>query len=268
LWFLIPASFRLGAATLSSLEADAMSLVPRLLSLAAAASLAAGSAVGQPAEPAFTNLFAKDGPVREGWVVRTWADVTQGPKHETVWEVKDGILYGGKSPSGEWVGTWLFSEREYENFILEVDFKFVNGGAKGNGGVGLRAPLQGRPSMNGMELQITDPRYEFSLYRHGGSNQLTGAIYKALPPIKQVYNPGEWNRYRIELRGPAVKVWLNDTLIQDADLDKETTPVKTDEGGEAPPLAARPRRGRIGFQDLSNLGEQLLFRNARIAVLD
>jgi hypothetical protein len=39
------------------------------------------------------------------------------------------------------VGTWLLSEREYGDFILEVDFKFVNGGATGNGGVAL--PTQG-----------------------------------------------------------------------------------------------------------------------------
>ena len=84
---------------------------------------------------------------------------------QTTWDVRDGILYGGKSPTRKWVGTWLLSEREYGDFILEVDFKFVNGGATGNGGVALRAPLFGRPSYNGMELQITDPRYEYSLYR-------------------------------------------------------------------------------------------------------
>jgi hypothetical protein len=115
-----------------------------------------------------------------------------------------------------------------------------------------------------MELQITDPRYE---YRHAGNDSLTGAIYKALAPLKQVYNPGEWNSYRIELRGRLLKVWLNNILAQDADLDKETTPVKT-EDGEFPSLSQRPRRGRIGFQDLSNPGEQLLFRNPRIAVLN
>jgi hypothetical protein len=92
-----------------------------------------------------------------------------------------------------------------------------------------------------MELQITDPRYEFTLYRHAGNDSLTGAIYKTLAPLDNI-------------------------LVQDADLDKETMPVKT-EDGEFPSLSRRPRRGRIGFQDLSNPGEQLLFRHPRIAVL-
>jgi hypothetical protein len=54
----------------------------------------------------------------------------------------------------------------------------------------------------------------------------------------------------------------------DVDLAGENAAIEKHEGGEAPPLSRRPRRGRLGFQDLSNPGEQLLFRNARIAVLD
>jgi Domain of Unknown Function (DUF1080) len=224
------------------------------------------------AEPArnFTVLFPEDGPVTKGWTVRTWSNVKDAPALQTTWDVRDGILYGGKSPTRKWVGTWLLSEREYGDFILEVDFKFVNGGATGNGGVALRAPLYGRPSYNGMELQITDPRYEYSLYRYGASDQLTGAIYKVIPPIKQVYNPGEWNHYRIDLRGPQLKVWLNDVLIQDANLDTVTQKIVPHEDWKEPvlPLSQRPHRGHIGFQELSEPGEQLLYRNARIAVLE
>jgi hypothetical protein len=42
----------------------------------------------------------------------TWADTKDAPKHETIWEVRDRILYGGKSTTGEWVGTWLLSDQE------------------------------------------------------------------------------------------------------------------------------------------------------------
>jgi len=232
--------------------------------------MATGFVFAAPPGPKFTVLFPQDGPVTKGWLVRTWANVKDAPEFPTVWEVRYGILYGGKSPTGKWVGTWLLSEREYGDFILEVDFKFTHGGDTGNGGVALRAPLTGRPSYYGMELQITDPRYEFSLYRYGASDQLTGAIYKVIPPIKQVYNPGEWNHYKIDLRGPLLKVWLNNVLIQDANLDTVTQKVIPHEDWKepVPPLSQRPRRGHIGFQELSELGEQLLYRNARIAVLD
>lgn len=234
------------------------------------ATLCVVAAASALAQPQFTDLFPTDGPVAKGWVVRTWENVKNPPQYETIWEVRDGVLYGGKSPTRKWVGTWLLSEKEYGDFILEVDFKFVNGGASGNGGVALRAPLYGRPSYNGMELQITDPRYEYSLYRYGASDQLTGAIYKAIPPIKQVYNPGEWNHYKIDLRGPLVKIWLNQVLIQDTNLDRENHEVTPHEDWKekVAPLSRRPRRGHIGFQELSENGEQLLYRNAKIRPLE
>jgi hypothetical protein len=67
-----------------------------------------------------------------------------------------------------------------------------------------------------------------------------------------------------------LKVWLNDILIQDANLDTATQKVIPHEDWkeEVLPLSRRPRRGHIGFQELSELGEQLFYRNARIAVLD
>jgi Domain of Unknown Function (DUF1080) len=134
------------------------------LELVGAFLVALTASAAEPA-PKFTVLFPEDGPVTKGWTVRTWSNVKDASELKTTWDVRDGILYGGKSPTRKWVGTWLLSEREYGDFILEVDFKFVNGGATGNGGVALRAPLHGRPSYNGMELQITDPRYEYSLSR-------------------------------------------------------------------------------------------------------
>ena len=184
-------------------------------------------------EPRFEKLFPEDGPVTKGWFAPAPLGRRQGRA-----QGGDDLGSPRRDPprrqvsTGQWVGTWLFSEREYGNFILEVDFKFQNGGATGNGGLAVRSPLQGRPSFDGFELQITDPRYEFSLYPEGTSDQLTGAIYKAMAPRKQVYNPGEWNRYRVELRGPQMKVWVNEVLVHDLDLDAVNTAIKRPEGGD------------------------------------
>ena len=92
-------------------------------------------------------------------------------------------------------------------------------------------------------------------------------------PVENRSNPSpEWNHYRIEMRGPKVKVWLNRKLVQDVDLDTLTKPAKRHGEGQelldAPPGAERPRRGHIGLQDLSELGETLMFRNVQIAELD
>jgi hypothetical protein len=237
------------------------------------ASLATLVAVAQ--EPRFEAQFTRPGIVSDGWVVRDWVDISKPTKWPVAWEVDaDGILYGtGRYSSGNsgdrWVGTWLMSTKEYGDFILELEFKFRNGGATGNGGVALRAPLSGDPAYEGMEVQITDERFERSYFPNATNAQLSGALYLISPAKELAYIPGEWNRYRIEARGPLIKVWLNGKLVQDVNLDKFTQPArKHGEGQElldATPGAKRPRRGHIGLQDLSENYEVLTFRNVRIA---
>lgn len=155
------------------------------------------------AAPSPELLFTKDGPVKSGWVTRHWADVAESPRNEDAyWEVRDGVLYGtGRYDDGSenaWVGTWLLSKKKYSSFILELDFKFRNGGERGNGGIALHAPLKGDPAYEGVELQITDERYERSFYPDAGMDQLTGALYYLVPAKALKYRQGEWNHYRIE----------------------------------------------------------------------
>src|SRR5262249_345827 len=98
--------------------------------------------------------------------------------------------------------------------------------------------------------------------------ELSGSLYKAVAPRKQVFKPGEWNQYQITCRGADVKVWLNGQHILDVDLDKQITPTKRHDGTDAPPLKDRPRRGHSGFQELSRGRSHVEIRNARIKVLE
>ncbi len=207
------------------------------------------------AEPKFGALFPADGEPA-GWMVRHWADVKNPPPAPVAWEVRDGILHGGKNR-----GTWLLSEREYGDFIIEFDFKL---GELGNSGLALRTPLAGDPAFDALELQMADFRYNTAAQ----PSELTGGIYRAIAPLKQVYRPSEWNSYRVELRGPFIKAWLNGELIQDVNLDEATAEVKRHDGTDAVPLNRRPRRGHIGFQELGRDGTQVMIRNARLAELN
>lgn len=247
------------------------------LSLVVAGGIASLLLPGRPRAAEMQSVFTKDGPVMEGWVTRDWADVSKPPKKPVHWEVKEGVLYGtGRYSTGSsgdnWIGTWLLSEREYADFALEVEFKFKNGGQYGNGGIALRAPLSGDPAYEGFELQITDPRYERSYFPKATAEQLTGALYLVRAPNQQLYRAGEWNRYRLEMRGAGLKASLNDVVIHDVDLDTLTGPaLRHGKGEELLPAtsgAKRPRRGHLGLQDLSENGEVLMFRNLRIAALD
>lgn len=200
-------------------------------------------------------LFPQDG-VPAGWTVRAWDDVSKPGPSGAVWKVEGGILRGS-----ELRGSWLMSEKEYGDFILEFEFKL---GERGNSGCALRSPMRGDPAFDGMELQMADVCYN----PQAKDSELTAGLYRAVAPTRQAYRPTEWNRYQITLRGEHLKVVLNGETVQDINLGEQSQPVKRHDGSDAPPIKDRPRRGHIGFQELSRGGDHVQIRNARIQVLE
>jgi hypothetical protein len=205
-------------------------------------------------EEGFVPLFPKGG-VPEGWLVRAWSDVSKPVDPNTKWVVKDGILHGSEPR-----GTWLISKKRYCDFVLKFDFKL---GPTGNSGCALRAPLYGDPAFDGMELQMADYRYNTS----AKDSELTGGIYRAIAPRKQVYKPTKWNTYAVTLMGPHLHVTLNGEVIHDLNLDEQEQVVLRHNGEPCPKVKDRPRVGHIGFQELSTGGDHVMIRNARIKVL-
>jgi 3-keto-disaccharide hydrolase len=203
----------------------------------------------------FVPLFTQDG-FPKGWLVRAWNDVNDPPAKPTEWKVERGVLHGGEPR-----GSWLMGEKEDGDVILEFEFKR---GERGNSGCALHAPLRGDPAFDGLELQMADLRYN----PEAKDSELTGGLYRAVAPKKQVYKPTEWNKYQVTLKGPRLKVVLNGELIQDLDVTEQSQEVKRHDGTLAPPIKDRPRKGHIGFQELSRGEEHAQIRNARIKVLD
>ncbi|HET6572874.1 MAG TPA: DUF1080 domain-containing protein [Fimbriiglobus sp.] len=213
------------------------------------------AAIAPAADDGFVPLFPADGPPK-GWVVTEWNDLAKPAQKGVAWTVTDGVLTPGKLR-----GTWLVSEKEYTDFVLEFEIKLTE---RGNSGVALRAPMKGDPAFDGMELQVADFRYN----TQAKDSELTGGIYRAIAPTKQVYKPTEWNTVRIELKGDHLKATINGELVQDVDLTKFDRPVKRHDGTNAPPVKDRPRKGHIGFQHLSRNNEPVRIKNARLKVLE
>lgn len=209
------------------------------------------------AADAGVELFQQEG-TPQGWVVTDWSDLRKPAPEGAQWQVSEGVLHGS-TPRG----TWLISEAEYGDFALSFDWKL---GPRGNSGVALRSPMHGDPAFDGLELQMVDPRY----YPEGNTpqpNELSASLYRAVAPTRQVFKPEAWNTYEITCQGPRVKVVLNGTLIQDLNLDEQTTRPHRHDGTFAPPLKARPRQGHIGFQELSRADGQVQIRNVRLKEL-
>lgn len=199
--------------------------------------LAAPAAV----EPGFTSLF--DGKTLSGWTLFGG----RGPGYI----VDGGLLVCPAEGGGN-----LFTEKEYSDFIFRFEFRTEPGG---NNGVGIRAPLGGAVSSQGIEIQILDDgnaRYKGRLK----PTQYHGSIYDVIPARPGFLRPaGEWNEEEITADGRHVRVVLNGVIIVDADLDivKEPQVLKRHPG------LARTT-GRIGFL---GHGTRVEFRNIRIKEL-
>lgn len=208
------------------------------------------------ADDRFLPLFP-DQAALDDWSVRQWNDVSQPAEEGVRWTVTDGVLQGSEPR-----GTWLISKREYGDFVLEFEWRL---GDRGNSGCGLRFPGAGDPAFDGLELQMVDPRYYGD--QQVPASELTGSLYRAIAPTEQLFKPNDWNRYVVTCRGPQVTVELNGEQILDVNLDEHTTPTERHDGTQAPPLMERPRKGRLGFQELSRSGH-VQIRNARLKELD
>ncbi|MCC7085744.1 MAG: DUF1080 domain-containing protein [Pirellulales bacterium] len=175
-----------------------------------------------------------------GWTI------VNGPQDG--WKNLHGIL----SCSGGGNG-WILTDREYANFELELDFRVPKGG---NSGIFLRAARDGKPWVNGMEVQILDD-YD-SQYANLEPGQYTGSLYKVAPATPRVSKrAGEWQTMQIFVDGAKLQVRLNGTQVVKTDL--------MDQSKRFPDHAGLKRtRGYLGLQ---NHNTPIEFRNLRIRQL-
>lgn len=191
----------------------------------------AGLATAQSPESGFTSLF--DGQSLKGW------RVAEGP--DTAFYVEEGAITvhpGANSP------TWLRSEKHYENFDFRGEF-FLKGWM--DSGIYLHAADTGRAPYTGFAVKL------FHQQEDKPTPYSCGSIFPIVAPkAVKVNNKGEWNTFRIVFDWPSLKVWMNDTLVQDLNVESH------------PELRYRLRQGYLGFESLSY---PIRFRNLRIREL-
>lgn len=193
-------------------------------------------------EAGFVSLF--DGKTLQGWTL-----YAKGSGRGYI--VENGMIVCPPDGGGN-----LYTEKEFSDFILRLEYRMEPGG---NNGIGIRAPLAGDAAYSGMEIQILDDSHE----RYKGRlkpTQYTASIYDVIPARPGFPKPaGEWNTYEIMAKGRHIRVTLNGVIVTDADLDI----VKEPEILKRHPGLARTG-GHVGFL---GHGSRVEFRNIRIKEL-
>ncbi len=126
------------------------------------------------------------------------------------YEVAEGALRCRPGHGGA-----IYTEREFADFAVRLEFKLPPGG---NNGLAIRYPGGGDPAYAGMcELQVLDnedPRYATLDPR-----QYHGSAYGQVAAHRGfLRGPGEWNFQEVTVVGPRITVELNGTRILDSDI--------------------------------------------------
>jgi serine/threonine protein kinase len=202
----------------------------------------------------FRNLWIKElqpAKVAEGFVplfngkdLTGWEKVGGGE-----WTVKDAILRATGGPEN---GGWLATQRDYENFELELEYRLA---PKGNSGVFIHAWKEGNVSGNQfLEIQLVDDQG----YGTFGKLNGTAAVFGVSPSVPAVQSiPGTWHKVFIRIRGRHLEVSFDGKPVHNANLDDFR-----DSFQRFPGLTKAT--GRIGLQQYGSLVE---FRNIRLRQL-
>jgi len=140
-------------------------------------------------------------PLFNGRDLSGWTEQWKGD-----WSVQKGVLTGKQDPA---VGqdSWLFTNSEWDDFSLYVEFKMT---PDCNSGVGIRMPqgVEGRPSQYGYEIQIADSDNEFP----------TGSVFRHVAANQKLHRAG-WNEMFIVTHGDHIVVYLNRQKVVDTRLE-------------------------------------------------
>lgn len=138
-------------------------------------------------EEGFVSLF--DGKTLNGWHLMNGAKFF----------VEDGVI---KHNVGR---GWLRSDREYADFVVRLEFRFMKPGQ--DGGVFLRAIKEGK--------DWPDRKYEVQCENSARMATIFGVKhYLNVELVQKVLKPvGEWNEYDIKIVGSSIEVRLNGELV-------------------------------------------------------
>ncbi|CUU38447.1 MAG: DUF1080 domain-containing protein [Armatimonadetes bacterium] len=191
----------------------------------------------------------KEIPLFNGKDLTGWKAFLADPnvKPEEVWSVQDGILICKGTPLG-----YIYTEKEYRDFILKLEWRWAPDKKPGNSGVLLRVHGEHKIWPRSIEAQLmymnsgdfwlidgyrmdTDPQYvDKNAPRHRWRHK---SAEKPQP---------EWNEYEIIVKGDRVTLKVNGEVVNEG-------------------WNAEVRAGHIALQ---SEGGEIHFRNIRLIPLE
>jgi hypothetical protein len=190
----------------------------------------------------------------------TWRDLFDGKTlagwkatgNAEGWAVEEGAIVCKARGGG-----YLYTEEQFDNFVLSIDYKVSRGA---NSGVFFRWSNLRDPVDTGIEMQVYDSHGKERPGKHDD-----GAIYDLVAPRTNRSRPaGEWNTAVITCDDSKITVALNGETVAEMDVNRWTEAGRNPDGTRNKFRTAykeMARRGHIGLQDH---GDVVWFRNIKV----
>jgi hypothetical protein len=210
------------------------SRITRRTLLAAVACSCLVSTAADEAKDGWTSIF--NGKDLTGW---------KAPEPNPFWKAADGVLTGENDAAKK--GSMLYTTASFKDFELEADARWK--GEIDSGFMIRKKSGESKDKIGDLQIQIGVSR---SLKK-----DMTGSFYVSGYPeagqakeAAKLLKEGDWNRFRLVVKGDTVTVWINGTQASQY----------TD--------ARYAEAGPIGLQIHGGLDMKIEFRNLRVKPLD
>ncbi len=187
-------------------------------------------------------------------------DLSNADYRAGVWSIEDGVITATEDQC-------IWTQKEYENFILELEFKTAEGT---NSGVIVYCTDTANWIPNSVEIQIAD---DFAKqWAEADKTWQCAAIFGHLAAKEsRVKKPGEWNKMIVACKDKIIHVVLNGSTVTEMNMSLWTSGTKNPDGSDIPswlstPFAKLATKGKIGFQG-KHAGAPIWFRNIKIQEL-
>ena len=135
---------------------------------------------------------------------------------QDVWPIEDDVLICRGKPLG-----YLYTKRDYRDFMLKLEWRWPPGKKPGNGGVLIRMTGEHRIWPTSLEAQLNIGKagdfWGLAGYRLSGpAERMRTSDHKELGKLTHLKKtkplekpPGEWNTYEIIAKGSTVTLIIN-----------------------------------------------------------
>lgn len=159
---------------------------------------------------------------------------------------------------------YIWTKENYEDFELSLSYKLSKAA---NSGVFFRTDKD-NPVQGGFEVQLVDSDGFQKVKGKKDPKNLNGAFYDCQAASSDPQRAiGEWNQLKLTCKSSMIRIEINGTVVNEANIDHWDTPNKNPDGSAnkfKTALNKMPRTGRIGFQ---NHGQVVWFKNVKIRSL-